>query len=287
MKRIDIYSFIVGAIFLISGFAKSIDTALFAQTIESYGLGALHYLAPCIIILEICMGLAMIFHYRLRQMALICLGFLAILTAAFLYGWLVNGITDCGCFGRLPIFSSPWATLGKNILLFYFLIDIYRNSASSNKIGEAVILTCVAAIALGAFISGFTHRYNSRSASEFKPKALSETPLVDYVTTSSDSTYLVFAFSYTCPHCLNSIANLQQYESAGIVDKVIGLAVADTINEPIFRNFFQPTFTIHNIAADSLFRLTNEFPVAYIIRNDSLLTATSGELPTALLLNPI
>ncbi len=280
-KRIEIYSFLTGGIFLTSGFSKSISTTQFAHILETYGIETLKYLAPLIIIIELCIGLSLIFQYRLRQTALFTLLFLTSATIFFLYGWFVNGVTNCGCFGELSFLtSSPWVTLGRNIVLFYFLVDIYKNSNSSSSISEKATLLCTATICLGAFICG-----NSYSApkvrQEFQPQAIEETPLNKFITTSPDSTYWVFAFSYTCPHCLNSIANLQQYETSGVVDKVIGLAIEDTIAERKFLQFFKPQFPIKNIPGNRLTQLTKHFPTSYIIRNDSLVNILPGELPTA------
>jgi len=98
-------------------------------------------------------------------------------------------------------------------------------------------------------------------------------------TTSQDSTYLVFVFTYICPHCLNSIENLKQYEPAGIVDKVIGIALENSVAEKQFREVFKPEFQIKNYSSTILFHLTNTFPQTYYIKNDSIILVLSGELP--------
>ncbi|MDR0371204.1 MAG: hypothetical protein LBH80_05055 [Prevotellaceae bacterium] len=105
------------------------------------------------------------------------------------------------------------------------------------------------------------------------------TILKEFVSTSKDSTYLVFTFTYLCPHCMNSIENLNRYESSGSVDKVIGIALEDSIAEYRFKEIFKPEFSIRNYPAGTLFRLTNSFPVAYYIKNDSIMAELSGELP--------
>jgi hypothetical protein len=92
---------------------------------------------------------------------------------------------------------------------------------------------------------------------------------------------MVFAFTYNCPHCLNSIENLKQYESVGIVDKVIGLVLEDSIAEQAFRENFKPTFLVKNYHPKTLFLLTNSFPQTYYIRNDSIVMKFLGELPCA------
>jgi hypothetical protein len=90
-------------------------------------------------------------------------------------------------------------------------------------------------------------------------------------------------FSYTCPHCLNSIANLKEYESSGVVDKVIGLAWGDSVVGNKFNERFNPNFSVENISMEKLSHLTTKFPTAYYIRNDSIVMEVSGELPCAYL----
>ena len=57
-KRIlNIFSILVGALFIISGIGKVIDTAGFSNLILQYGLGYLMILSPIIVLFEILLGL--------------------------------------------------------------------------------------------------------------------------------------------------------------------------------------------------------------------------------------
>jgi proteasome assembly chaperone (PAC2) family protein len=86
---------------------------------------------------------------------------------------------------------------------------------------------------------------------------------------------------------MNSVENLKQYESLGVVDKVIGLALADSIVGEKFVEIFKPNFPIQNYVKKELLRLTNSFPSAYYIKNDSIVMEFSGELPCAYVLRAI
>jgi hypothetical protein len=130
-----------------------------------------------------------------------------------------------------------------------------------------------------AFMSGYVFRFANKKKAGNKVLAIESTDLQEFITTSKDSTYLVFAFTYTCPHCMNSVENLKQYEVFGVVDKVIGLAVKDSIAEKQFIEIFHPDFLIKNIEPQNLFRLTKTFPTAYFIKNDSIIAELSGVLP--------
>lgn len=288
-KRIEIYSFIAGAVFLISGFAKSIDSALFAQTITQYGFGDLWFMAPIIIIVELYLGLNLILNLNQRLMAAISTIFVVLLTGIFLYGWLAQDVTDCGCFGPIKVLSSsPWISLLRNAILLYLCIDVWINTPREPINTNWVInSTFILVLCLAAFMSGYTSRTTSGTGASLKmistkPVALSENKLSDFIETSPDSTYLVFAFSYQCPHCFNSMENLKQYEEKGAVDKVIGLTIRNSRGRKFFEDYFNPQFTIKEYRPDSLLELTNQFPTIYYVRNDSIVEQMQGELPAAL-----
>jgi hypothetical protein len=63
------------------------------------------------------------------------------------------------------------------------------------------------------------------------------------------------------------------------VDKVIGLAWGDSIKEQWFKDNFNTDFLIKNYDPVTFFRLTNRFPVAYYIQNDTVKRVIRGELP--------
>lgn len=285
-KRIGFFSFIIGAVFLISGFAKSLDAALFSEIIAQFGYGQIWFMSPVIILIELCLGLLFILQYKLRQTALSGMMFLIVVTSVFLYGWLARGMTDCGCFGKLHALNmSPWVTLIRNVVMFGLMMDIWRNSSQEAlQKGTLAVATFLLVMSIGSFMSGYTsERIIKSHLIEYENEALDKTRLKDFVETTPDSTYLVFVFSYTCPHCLNSIENLKQYEDAGIVGKVIGLAIENEEAEERFTDFFKPRFPIKNYPAEQIFRLTKEFPLSYYVRNDSIVATVQGELPTAYL----
>jgi hypothetical protein len=136
---------------------------------------------------------------------------------------------------------------------------------------------------LVAFMSGYSYKKANKRHNSKPAQAIEDTVLKEFINTSKDSTYLVFAFSYSCPHCLNSIANLKEYEQSGVVDKVVGLALGDSIVGTEFAKEFKPNFPIKNCSKE-LLRLTKEFPTAYYLKNDSVVMVFSGELPCSYIL---
>ncbi|GHT74108.1 hypothetical protein AGMMS50262_06430 [Bacteroidia bacterium] len=278
-KRVEIISSISGVIFLISGIAKSLDISVFSDTIASYGFENLRILSPLIILTEVFLGLLLIFHIRLKNTAFASTFVVILFTSIYSYGLIFKGIEDCGCFGKITALNTyPVFTFIRNALLTGMLVYVWRESENKPIVNEWIIGTILLLMCLTAFMSGYTYRNIGRNE-KFKAIAIENSVLKEFITTSNDFTYLVFAFTYSCPHCLNSIENLKQYESSGVVDKVIGLASDDSVAEKRFREIFNPDFLIKNYPAETLFHLTNSFPQAYYIKNNSIVMKLSGELP--------
>jgi uncharacterized membrane protein YphA (DoxX/SURF4 family) len=285
-KRVEIYTLISGLVFLVSGIAKSVDISVFSNTIAQYGFENLQFLAPLIVLAEVFLGLLFIFQICLKRTTLIGALLLVAFTLIYIYGLIFKNIEDCGCFGKMTFLNtSPVFTFLRNAVLFYLLFAVWRKAENNEKINRQMIAIILAVMCIVAFMAGYSYRNVSKKRSPGKKNdAIANTRLKEFITSSKDSTYLVFAFTYTCPHCMNSIENLKQYESSGVIDKVIGLALEDSVAERKFKEIFKPNFSIQNYPAKKFFHLTNSFPVAYYIKNDSIITKFSGELPCAYVL---
>ena len=285
MKRLEIYSLISGIVFLLSGVAKSLNIAYFQEIIAQYGFENLQILAIFFVLAETLIGLMLIFQIYLRKISLIGILLLMFFTIIFAYGLIFKEIKDCGCFGNIKFLNtSPTFTFTRNILLIGMLLAVFIKEKQQKTANKWAVIVIIIFMCLTAFMSGFSCKNfsgNNISANKFKVKHIKNTALKNFVSTSSDSTYFVFAFTYSCQHCMNSIENLKQYEKFGIADKVIGLALADSVMEKKFIEIFNPDFEIKNIEPKNLFTITNSFPKAFYIKNDSVIAVLSGELPCA------
>ena len=278
-KRLKIYSFVAGLVFIISGIAKSLNVAAFANIITQYGFERLRYLAPGIVLLEVLLGLLLVFRIKVKTTAWISALFVGVLTLVFSYGLFFHGIEDCGCFGKIAVLNtSPLFTYIRNILLIYLLIAVWRRSENNSTINKWSLGAMVVVLGAVTFISGYTSGSRNKKIST-PNQPLNTHRLNEFISTSNDSTYLVVAFTYACPHCLNSILNLKQYAPSGTVDKVIGLVVEDAARAPVFQAVFNPNFSITGYPEQTLHQLSKKFPTAWYIRNDSILAELSGELP--------
>ncbi|MDE6307641.1 MAG: hypothetical protein K2L79_02370 [Bacteroidales bacterium] len=280
MKRVNPYSFLVGLLFVVSAIAKACDAAAFAETIVRYGFPRFSFLAPFIIIIEFLLGGLLILRTELRYTIPLAFGIVLFFTIMYSYALIFEGNTDCGCFG-------PWQALNASPLFLYIrnavlLILLFFAYLKREKYGDFTPgFRVLAPVLVGAGVLAFFVGYTYQEPVSYKTTrmALHDSVLSEFVETSPDSTYLVFAFSYTCPHCLNSIGNLKECARFPVADKVIGLALGDSVMENrFFRKIFEPNFIIHNHKKE-LLRLTEKFPRTYYIRHDSIVLQMSGELP--------
>lgn len=287
-RRVEYCSVAAGVVLLVSGFAKALDAAAFSRTLTLYGPETLRFAAPVVVLAELALGLALLLGFRLRRTGCLATLFLAGVTAAFAYGVLFRGVGDCGCFGsESPLNVPPVAAFLRNAALLVLTGVVWLRGGDDATCGPALRRTFLAAMSTGAFICGYSFRTvgdpGRRLHYEPAADAVAETPLAQLLTTHSDSTYLIFAFSYTCPHCLNSIENLKRYEPAGAVDRVLALAPEHPVAEARFREEFRPEFGVRSLPAEEVFRLTNAFPAAYFVRRDTVRAVLTGELPAAML----
>lgn len=290
INKTNLFSIIVGIVFIISGFSKSLDATTFAKTINLYEIANLWFLSPVIIIFEIFLGLSLLLKIQLKRISFISIIFLAGLTLTYIYGWLFKDITDCGCFGHINILnSSPIFTLVRNAILIYLCVDLYLSNGKEVIDSKTYINICfIIAICIVSFISGYTlEEVSYKYKKDKKYVAVKDLSIGSHISTSADSTYLVFAFSYSCSHCMNSIENLKQYEKSGVVDKVIALTVNNDEKSEEFKKLYEPNFEIKHIEKKDFIKISNSFPRSFFIENDTLQFTLSGELPSAYVLKDV
>jgi hypothetical protein len=64
----------------------------------------------------------------------------------------------------------------------------------------------------------------------------------------------------------------------GVVDRVIALAVEDSVARERFNRLFQVDFDIREISPVEMVQLTTTLPTTYLIRHDSIINSYSGML---------
>ena len=283
-----VFRFIVGLVFLVSGLLKAIDTSAFANLMSQYGAEWFGYCAPILILVETFLGVCLIFNFHPRLMSVATSVFIAVVSTIYLYGITAKDITNCGCFGPLVwLNSKPWLTFTRNGILLALLVPSMLKSQQDTKLTIPIIICMTVTGVIIMFMCGFSFneaKCLEKKQNPFQPIALSETGLSKYVSCNSDSTYLIFAFSYSCPYCLNSIGNVNQYQPIGYVDKVIGIAVEDLNARNRFEKIFDTNFETIEIPQISMLQLTKTLPTTYLIRHDTIINQYSGMVVSPALL---
>jgi hypothetical protein len=132
-----IMRFIVGLVFIFSGFVKAVDplgsTYKFSDYFQAFHLDFMQVLSlPLAILLftaEFITGISVLTGFRLRTgivMAFLLIVFFTPLTFVLA---LANPVSDCGCFGD-AIHLTNWQTFGKNVILLSFILVLFAGRKS-------------------------------------------------------------------------------------------------------------------------------------------------------------
>jgi len=210
-----------------------VNSAGFGELISSYGLEWFSMLSPVIILIELLLGLLLLLRLWPRAAAVASLALLMIFTIAFMYGHLVHGIEDCGCFGSLGQKMPVWATYLRNIVLMAFAVytlmhEEKRGTTSLDK-SRASLILLAGLMTISTFWTGHTWRPTTFYMNNFAQAhpllgcEINQSPIGRYVQLANDSTYIIWVFSYSCGGCINSMENINQYED--VADRFIPLAV--------------------------------------------------------------
>lgn len=206
MRRyIDLFSrFFVGGLFIFSGLIKLNDpvgTAIkmeeyFEVFVEDFG-SFFHYFIPwsleiamAMIVLELVLGVAILFQYRMKQTTWVLLALMVFFTFLTFYSAYFNKVTDCGCFGD-AIKLTPWESFIKDVILMVFVLHLfwYRRHYTANlrtREGYAIIggtaLVCLAtgiyAVEHLPFIDFRAYKVGNSIPEQMKP---GEAPVIEYV----------------------------------------------------------------------------------------------------------
>jgi uncharacterized membrane protein YphA (DoxX/SURF4 family) len=166
-KRLLIIArFIVGIVFIFSGFVKGIDPWGFNYKLTDYIHSMnLNWMQPLAFpgafilpLLEFLIGVGLVSGIFVKTTAKLSLLFMAIFTPLTLYIAIKNPVTDCGCFGDALIITN-WETFYKNVVLIVlaFLLFRFRNkfsfilSVSTRKILFSSLLSLYMILVLWSF----------------------------------------------------------------------------------------------------------------------------------------
>ena len=201
-KQISI-AIALGLIFLLSGIGKVLNVAQFQDLINQLGYARLHLIAPLVVWIELALAFAFCFQIRLKQCSLVSIILLIVFTGVYTFGYRMQGITDCGCFGSfhgLP--TSPTFVYIRNTCMLvaanylYFTLSKAEQQTTPKWIKRIAIYYSLIVV----FLTGLSFRPFAFSYQEhpWKGKTLQELNIIEDSTNVGKQ--LIFFYSYSFLH---------------------------------------------------------------------------------------
>jgi len=278
---------LVGLVFIISGIAKLYPIEPFENTFIELGVSNwlfVPFLARFIIILELFLGLSIIFNLWLKNKVYYLAQSVLVFFTAYLVFLLItkgNDI-DCGCFGSL-IELSPTVSIVKNFAMIIALLFIprqYHNHGHVVKISFVLILTTSITLPLVLNPIGIHNiqgtEVNEKIDFSGLPPLYKTNKQVDF----SKGKKVVAFFTHKCPHCINAsrkfvlLNNKQQINNLYFV---IGAKYEEGLLK--FIEDTSPKFPIIWVADDTFFKYSGgRLPAIVYLENGVIKKKWFGDL---------
>ena len=166
--------FLVGGLFIFSGFIKANDPVGFSYKLKEYfevfkedsGLGIFesvaHIALPLAILLcvsEMALGFMLLVGYRKNLTLGLLLTQISFFTFLTFYSACYNKVTTCGCFGDFLVLK-PWESFWKDIALLILITLLYAGKESINELFSPLltITFTIIAIILSVLFPIYTYR---------------------------------------------------------------------------------------------------------------------------------
>lgn len=284
--------FLLGGVFLLSGLGKLSDIVAFQYLIVQYGFSSLHIFAPAIVLVEIAIGTMLVLQLKTRPTLLCAIALLLVFTIAYSYAYWVNGITDCGCFGKFEVAAvSPlWVYIRNVVLIVVAVFLMFHKSVDCSAKKFRLVLLIIVMLS-SSFMAGMTYRPNAFDTQlhPFTNKHISNTPLIKYVTPDGGDKLLLF-YSYGCPHCWSSMSNYRDFMISGVVDTTVAYVAVDSTHvdyekdKKQFYEFFSDVqaveIDIETVNSDGIYAM----PTSFYIEDDIIKYVVEGTLPSPYLI---
>lgn len=268
-----VFSLFMGAIFIVSGVSKLMNVQNFIGYITSLRIfDKFFFIGFLIPPFEIALGFFFILFLFSRKTALASIISLLIFTFVYLFGFFTSGLTDCGCFGSLALSKMPPALIVVRNAIFlilsgYIFFKPVPKPARQNKhwpyYSVGLIVTIALVLSGISSLKPFIHQSNN-----FVGQKVSETPFGQYVHTSPDSTYIIYAYHTTCPYCLNTVENIKAYVRTHTVDRVIGLTIGSQKDFNNFVEVAQPNFSSRIIPKGDFEKFAPSVPRVFFVKKN-------------------
>ena len=249
---------ILAAVFLVGAILKAADVNLFIKQISFYGVlsdrSLIELAALATLALETGLAAALLLKIRLRGITYAgILALLAGFTGLILYGWLFNGLKDCGCFG--PIEISPAASIAKNILIAALTLAVWAGLASAGRLNSTwrrLAATMPSAIVAALAVTGYSY------AHVLPPPPPGAPIFAQFVFQSDGRTidlgkgeYLVAIYNMDCDHCMESVAKVNELGQQPGIPEIVAICYEPSDGDlDEFRDATLPEFPLLSLGDD-------------------------------------
>lgn len=167
---------LVGATFVISGWAKSIDPWGFVikvgEYLEAWGLSFPHeaIVAACVALacVEFLTGVLLLVGALKRTSAIMAAAMMTVMLPLTLYIAIANPVADCGCFGDFWVISN-WATFAKNVALTAMIAYLVLRNRTVRGLFPAAIQWLVVAVSIAFPLFLALFGYQIQPLVDFRP----------------------------------------------------------------------------------------------------------------------
>jgi uncharacterized membrane protein YphA (DoxX/SURF4 family) len=160
LNFVTILRYLLGLVFVFSGFVKIIDLGWFSGVVSSYGVLPDFLVLPFSFLasfLEFVFGLMLLFGILVRVASLGLFLLSLLFLFVLIYGVFYLGFESCGCFGKLIKFRNLLLNVVKTIFIFTFVliyIIVGNLHRVRNLIFSAVVLYSILFVFVGLSVRG-------------------------------------------------------------------------------------------------------------------------------------
>jgi len=268
---------LVGLVLLVSGLQKSFEVDLFIRQIGDYDIISNPVLillgAWGIIIVEFCLGTALILNYRPKIAIPPAVLLLLVFIGATGWAWYTGATDDCGCFGSWVERTPAEAMIEDIVFLGFLLFGWVFNKTSRNwpfHLKEGLLaLALIIGFTLPLLTGTLPDRINrlisgpvEEGKEIFNLHGFSSHDL-------SKGRYLVVVMATDCSHCRALMEDLIIIGDEDELPPVIALVMNDEEQIEDFIDEFDLEFGLYQVPDDDFWRLLEdgEIPRTILIDN--------------------
>jgi hypothetical protein len=180
--RVHVARFLVGGLFIFSGFIKANDPLGFSYKLGEYfdvfkadtGWGIFEYFAhaalPLAIIIcasEIVLGVMLLIAYRKKLALWLLLAQIVFFTFLTFYSAYYNKVTGCGCFGDFLV-MKPWESFWKDVVLLGLIAMLFAEMDRIEPVFPPMITSTVFLIGLVFAVAFPVYSYRNLPMLDFR-----------------------------------------------------------------------------------------------------------------------